>query len=84
VKPKPCTSWTHNRQHLSVDLADDGRGGHDGTALCRPGGVAVNVFDYHSINRQLGPYRSGKPPIVPAELPLCRSCERAAAKLGVS
>jgi hypothetical protein len=81
VKPEPCTSWTHSKQHRSVDLADTGCGGREGTALCKPGGVVVNVFDEESINRQLSPYRRNKAPIVVADLPLCRPCERAAAKL---
>lgn len=81
MTPEPCTSWSHNRRHLSVDLSDEWAGGRVGTALCRPGGVVVNVFDEASINRQLAPYRRNKPPVAVADLPECRTCARAAAKL---
>lgn len=82
--PEPCTSWSHNRRHLSVDLDGGGERGREGLALCRPGGVGVNVFDETSINRQLAPYRGSKPAIVVDDLPACKVCEKAAAKLGES
>lgn len=84
MKPEPCTSWTHKKRHLSVDLLEVQAGGRTGRALCLSGGVVVNVFDETSINRQLAPYRNGKPSIVVADLPLCRSCERTAVKLETS
>lgn len=79
--PEPCTSWTTKKRHLSVDLAGNPVRGREGKALCRVGGVGVDVFDEVSINRQLGPYRTGKPPIVVADLPECLACVRAKAKL---
>lgn len=84
MKPEPCTSWSHKTQHQSINLASTGLGGRNGTALCTPGGLPVSVFDEESLNRQLAPYRRGKPPIAVADLPLCRLCERAAAKLEAS
>ncbi len=80
-RPEPCTSWSHNRCHQSINLTATSLGGREGTALCKPGGVVVTVFDEASINRQLAPYRKNKPPIVVADLPACRVCERAAARL---
>lgn len=82
AKPEPCTNWYRTRQHLSIDLAPSKwhERGRVGLALCSGPNSGVDVKDQGCINA-LGkkyPHLRG---VVVTDLPPCKRCARAAAKL---
>lgn len=78
-KPEPCTSWSLAKQHLSVDLEPHPTGGCRGRTLCKPGGVPAVAYDHEAINAALA--GRGEPPMVVADLPLCKLCANKAGRL---
>lgn len=80
--PEPCTNLLATRRHLSIDLASFSFVGRRGYSLCKEGGLPHLVYDQEGIDAQM---RRGYGPTAHLDLltlPLCKKCERVAAKTG--
>jgi hypothetical protein len=75
--PEPCTTETFKKRHLSTDLcARSGElPGRWGRLLC-----ASDLMGYDDAAINYGRDQYARPVVV-AELPPCRSCERSAKKI---
>ncbi|QKW15425.1 hypothetical protein [Verrucosispora sp. NA02020] len=81
---EPAANYYVTRRHYSLNLAPAVGAGRRGTALCRPGGQPTDVYDQEWVTREDQRYRRGKPPRQIADLPECKACARALAKLNTT
>ncbi|MFY1686533.1 hypothetical protein [Plantactinospora sp. WMMB782] len=77
---EPAANYYVTRRHYSFNLAAGIGSGRRGTAICRPGGQPVEVYDQEWVTHKDLRYRPGKAPRRIADLPECKACARAKAK----
>lgn len=70
MTPEPCTTWSHQRRHFSIDLTERAGGGRVGTVLCEN----LTGWDEDAINAVHRPWIKKR--IVLADLPVCKRCIR--------
>jgi hypothetical protein len=79
AEPEPCTTIAAKKRHLSRNLTPprNGSPGRYGRTLCGLAGRDETRANFES----RGPFRHGQP-LVLADLPLCKVCDRSAQTAG--